>query len=156
MGLFNKPMGTPLSHDISSMVQRGTQGLLGVETATGYWGLSSYNTWYNPIFLIEDSTMDNNGFQVDLAIINLFVPNVSRKNIVKLSETLFITDPEQTVCDMVRYNRHEFHLYETIINAYSGGVNIKRMERIAAKHGVLNKLRHIYNQAINEIDFDNE
>ena len=58
---------------------------------------------------------------------------------------------------MVRYNRHEFHLYETVISAYDDGdVDIARMEQIAEQYGVLDKLRETYERAVKEIDWDEE
>ena len=150
-------MGTPLSYDIPSMVERGTTGLLGVETATGYWGLSTYNHYENPIFLFNDNSQSLDGYQATFIMTQLFVPQVNSKNTIKLSDTLWITDREQTVCDMIRYNRHEFHLFETVLSAYEDGeVDINRMEKIAEQYDILDKLRETYQRALGDIDFSEE
>ena len=74
--------------------------------------------------------------------------SVNTKNIVSLSRHLSVTDPEQTVCDMVRYNRHEFHLYETLLNAYEGDVDIERLEQLAKQYDILDKMKQLYEEAL--------
>lgn len=77
------------------------------------------------------------------------MPNVNTKNIVNLSECLSVTDREQTVCDMVRYNRHEFHLFETVLSAYDDGdVDVDRLEKMADDYGLLDRLHQIYQEAL--------
>ena len=123
-------MGKELDNSIHALIEYDYSGLLGVEAATSYWGLSTFP--YNiPIFLVNDNAMNENGYSVDSALAMLFVPNVNTENIVRLSKHLSVTDPEQTVCDMVRYNRHEFHLFETLLHAYEGDVDRERLEELA-------------------------
>ena len=114
--------------------------LVGVETATGYWGLSTFDPDHS-IILFNDNDSDNSGYEVSLGLSTLFVPNVNTKNVVYLSEHLRVTDKEQTVVDMVRYNRHEFHLYETLISAIDDEqVNISRLNELAKQYGVYEKM----------------
>ena len=114
--------------------------LVGDETATGYWGLSTFDPDYS-IILFNDNDSDNSGYEVSLGITTLFVPNVNTKNVVYLSEHLRVTDQEQTVVDMVRYNRHEFHLYETLISAIDDEqVNIDRLNELAKQYGIYEKM----------------
>lgn len=139
-----------LDNSIQALVKYNMNGLIGVESASGYWGLSTFSTNI-PILLINDDSMDNDGYDTDYAIKMLFVPNVNDKNTVKLSDSLSITDREQTVCDMIRYNRHEFHLYETVVSAYEDGeVDIPRLEQLAKEYGILDRLHTIYQQALTE------
>lgn len=114
--------------------------LIGVETATGYWGLSTFDTDHS-IILFNDNDMDESGYEVNLAMSTLFVPNVNTENVVYLSKHLRVTDPEQTVVDMVRYSRHEFHLYETLISAIDDRrVNVERLNTLAKQYGVYEKM----------------
>ena len=74
-----------------------------------------------------------------------FAPDINTDSIVKLSDPLSVTDKEQTVCDMIRYNRHEFHLFETVLNAYEGDVDIARLEILAKNYNILDKLKWMDN-----------
>ena len=133
-------MGKELDNSIHALIEYDYPGLLGVEAATSYWGLSTF-PYDIPIFLVNDNAMGYDGYSVDSALAMLFVPDVNTKNIVSLSRHLSVTDPEQTVCDMVRYNRHEFHLYETLLNAYEGDVDIERLEQLAKQYDILDKMK---------------
>lgn len=53
---------------------------------------------------------------------------------------------------MVRYNRHEFHLFETLLSAYDGMVNIERLENLAKQYGILDKMRRLYEEALETED----
>lgn len=148
----NKSMD-PFGYDLNSLISRDFEGLAGVETASGYWGISSYGYMDNVILLFQNNDRDNNGHMVEYHVNLLSVPNVNHKNIVKITEHFHVTDPEQTVCDMVRYNRHEFHLYETVMNAYETGiVDVDRMEKLAEQYGILDRLREIYKLACQEYE----
>lgn len=156
MESYESIVGKSLSNDIHSLIKMNYEGLIGVESATEYWGLSTF--WSNrTILLYEDSTQNYDGYISEFGLCFFFVPDVNTKNIVHITEKLSVTDREQTVCDMVRYNRHEFHLYETIISAYEDGeVDIEKMERLAEEYNILDRLRNLYQTALEEIDFDNE
>lgn len=140
-------MGKELDNSIHALIEYDYPGLLGVEAATSYWGLSTF-PYDIPIFLVNDNAMGYDGYSVDSALAMLFVPDVNTKNIVSLSRHLSVTDPEQTVCDMVRYNRHEFHLYETLLNAYEGDVDIERLEQLAKQCDILDKMKQLYEEAL--------
>lgn len=156
MGFTKGFMEDILDHSIPSLIERNSEGLLGVECASSYWGMSTFPP-YIPIFLVNDEFQDNNGFMVEFYIQKFFVPSVNYDNVVQLAENLYITDREQTVCDMLRYNRHEFHLYETIMSAYEDGkVDIEKLEELAQSYSILEKLRETYKQACICYNEDNE
>lgn len=140
MGLSKGILGEVLDNSIEALKEYDYNALIGLESATEYWGLSTFYT-VKPTILFNDDNVDNNGIDVELSLVTIFVPNVNTKNIVHLSEHLRITDPEQTVVDMVRYNRHEFHLYETLISAIDNEqVNIDRLNELAKQYGVYEKM----------------
>ena len=143
---INKMDGT-IKNDVYSLIEYDYDGIIGVEAATSYWGLSTFNPAI-PIFLFNDDNAEENGLFVESSLSVLFVPNVNMDNLVELSEHLRITDPEQTVCDMVRYNRHEFHLFETLISAYSGMVNIEKLESLANYYNISDKMQKLYKEAL--------
>ncbi len=131
-------------------------GLIGVETASGHWGLSTFSPDFT-IVLFNDDTLSSDGYEVNCGINTLFVPHVNTDNIVHLSEHLRVTDPEQTVVDMIRYNRHEFHLYETLISAIDNEqVNIDRLNELAKQYGVYEKMYKQLDNALIAEQEDNE
>lgn len=148
-------MGEELDNTIPALISYDYPGLLGVESATQYWGLTSFYS-RPPILLFEDNSQDYNGYSWDYAINFLFVPNVNYENTIHLSEHLLVTDREQTVCDMIRYNRHTFHLYEAVLSAYEDGrVDIKRLEWLAEEYRILDKLHASYSEAMEAYEADN-
>lgn len=140
-------MGMAIKNDVYSLIRYDYNGIIGVEAATAYWGLSTFNPAM-PIFLVDDANASQDGLFVESSLSMFFVPNVNMNNLVELSDHLRITDPEQTVCDMVRYNRHEFHLFETLISAYSGMVDIKRLRRLAEQYNIGDEMQKLYEEAL--------
>lgn len=140
-------MDRSIKNDIYSLIEYDYNGIIGVEAATAYWGLSTFNPAI-PIFLFNDNHAEEQGLFVETTLSTLFVPNVNMDNLIKLSEHLRITDPEQTVCDMIRYKRHEFHLFETLLSAYSGDVNMERLLSLADYYGITAKMQELYEEAL--------
>ena len=152
MEYSNRPVARVLDNSVEALARYDYPGLIGVEAATAYWGLSTYNPQM-PIFLINDDTLDHDGYFARCALSILFVPDVNRDNIVKLSQNLSITNREQTICDMIRYNRHEFHLFEAVLSAYEDGeVDIERLENMAEQYDILDRLHQIYEEASEELN----
>ena len=150
-------MDGKLNNGLYSLLDSDYSALIGVETATGYWGLSTFSPDY-AIILFNDNNRDNDGYFLDnVGTHMLFVPNVNTENIVYLSEKLRITDLEQTVVDMVRYNRHEFHLYETLISAIDDKMaDLDRLENLAKEYGVYDKMMKLYDEALEAEEEDNQ
>ena len=157
MESFRSKMGNKqLDNSINSLIEYNYDALIGVETATGYWSLSSFYS-PRPIILFNDNSINNDGYETEDAMNILFVPNVNTENIVYLSEKLRITDLEQTVVDMVRYNRHEFHLYETLISAIDDKMaDLDRLEKLAKEYSVYDKMMKLYDEALEAEEEDNQ
>lgn len=102
--------------------------------------------------MINDNNVEDSGLLIESSLPFFYTPNVNQENVVYLSKNLRVTDKEQTVCDMVRYNRHEFHLFETLLSAYDGMVNIERLENLAKQYGILDKMRRLYEEALETED----
>lgn len=125
---------------VHALAKRDFNGIAGVETASGYWGLSAFLPEHT-ILMVNDDTLDENGRRCDLGVSILAVPKLNTENVVHLSEHFRVTDLEQTVIDMIRYNRHEFHLYETLISAIdSEEADIERLNNLAKRYGVYDKM----------------
>lgn len=136
-----------IDNNVYDLIAWDYPGIIGIESATAYWGLSTYTT-SRCIILFNDDELDENGLFVNSSMPMFFAPNINEENVVYLSKNLRVTDKEQTVCDMVRYNRHEFHLFETLISAYDGDVNIERMEMLARQYNILDRMRELYHEAL--------
>lgn len=150
----NLSIGKRFDVDIYMLIKSNASGIIGVEAATAYWGLSTF-PYDIPIFLFNDDTLDNEGHEERFSSIYLFVPNVNMENTVRLSDTLCVTDREQTVCDMVRYNRHEFHLFETVMDALEDKrTDLVKLEKLARQYGIWERINEIYEEAC--IDFENQ
>ena len=136
MGLPAISLDTALDNSLDALIRYDYDALLGLETATQYWGLSTY-IGTKPVILFNDDNQVGEGITNELSMIMVFVPAVNTDNVVYLSEHLRITDPEQTVVDMVRYKRHEFHLFETLVSAIDEEqVNVERLNELARQYGV--------------------
>lgn len=146
---INKLDGS-IKNDVNSLIRYDYEGIIGVEAASSYWGLCTFSPEI-PIFLVNDPHAEEQGLFVDSTLSMLFVPNVNMNNLINLSEHLRITDPEQTVCDMIRYGRHEFHLFETLVSAYDGMVDIDRLNNLAEYYNITEDMQRLYQEAL-EVD----
>ena len=58
---------------------------------------------------------------------------------------------------MVRYNRHEFHLYETLISAIDDKMaDLDRLEKLARQYNVWDKMQELLKEALIAEEEDNE
>ena len=145
-----------LNTGFNALAKCDFDGIIGVEAATSYWGLSTFSPDYT-ILMYNNDELDNDGYEVDCGISTLFVPQLNTENVVHLSEHLRVTDLEQTVVDMVRYNRHEFHLYETLISAIDEGMaDIDRLNSLAKQYNVYDKMYKQLNDALEAEQEDSE
>jgi hypothetical protein len=141
-------MGKPLNTSINSLISTDYNGIIGVESATAWWGFSTFNPDIS-ILLFNDSKAPKDGIEYNLGMSILFVPDVNKDNLVNLSHHLRITDREQTVCDMIRYNRHEFHLYETVLSAFDDeSIDFDKLLRLAEYYNIKDKLYNIHELAL--------
>lgn len=141
-------MGEMIDTRIINLVRMNQDSLVGLESATGYWGLSTYcSTMPHYLYKLD---IENGYKEVDLpTAVYLFSSSVNLENVVYLSEKFRITDMEQTICDMIRFDRQEFHLFETVISAFEDSrVNKERLNTLAEEYGIRDRLNKIYIEAI--------
>lgn len=138
-------------HTIRDSIKMDANILIGVESATEYWGLSTFYS-VDTIKLVDGDAI---GYDRDRSV--LYATDINKENIVYLNKHTRVTDKEQTVCDMVRYNRHEFHLYETLISAFDDEcVDLERLEKLARGYGIWDKMLEELEQARIAEEEDNE
>ena len=143
-------MESVVSYTIQDMIDADKRGLLGLECASAYWGMSTFR-WDMPIFLIKSDCEEP--IDVPAQISFFFANDICFDNSVKLSDKLSIIDREQTVCDMIRYDRQEFHLYETILSAFEDDeVDIDKLNRLAKKFGIYDRLYKLKELAEEDAD----
>lgn len=131
----------------------GITGILCTEAASGYLGLSSYEYNSFPIFLYSS---DLNGIsRIQSVISYLGVPEkLDYTNTLDIGNDIHVTNKEQTICDLIRFDCDTFTTLESIYNyyAYEGNEAIMRLEALARKYGILDTLQKMLIQA--EEDFE--
>lgn len=155
MESYNRDMDIHMMlYSPSALIESDYSGLLGVESATAYWGLSTFSPDIS-ILLLNDDSLSDEGYECESSLCFLAVPKVNDTNVIKLSPHFCVTDREQTICDMIRYKRHEFHLYETILSAYDDNeVDIERLESLAKNYNILDRLKSLYVEACEIYDIE--
>lgn len=84
------------------------KGVIGVECASGYWGMSTFPT-NCLVFLSDKISKDSNG-----VISFVKVDKITLDNTVEIADGLYVTDKERTICDMIKYGCEVRFLLESI------------------------------------------
>lgn len=134
---------------VDTCKQLGETGILGLECASGYWGLSSFDWFSNPIFLAYSEFHEAGEFFKGTATYYFVDCEPSYDNTVLYADGIYITNKERTICDMVKFQCQEFHLFEAIFDyyTYEDEESIKRLEDLASSYGVLDQLLDFKQQA---------
>ena len=141
-------MARPIEYSIYDLIRMQKTGVLGLEYASAYWGMCSYSQG-RPIFII--STKSSSNF-VEAQISYLFA-DYKGTDRIKLADDLYITSREQTVCDLILYDCHEFYLYETILSVFEDVyVDREKLESLARDYNIYEKLYTLKERA--ESDFE--
>lgn len=133
------------------------RGLLCFECALGYCGLSSFNFELNPMFFVQSST-DNNVF-LD-AVYGCFLVNFIDMSYTKeIADGLYVTRPERTICDLIKYNRHEFFILEALDEIYNyekapDYVDLQLLDKLVDEYGIRDKFEQLRKDS--ETFFDEE
>lgn len=152
MGSERNYVGKPLDNSIPALIRADYPAILGLECATSYWGLSTFPPNI-PITMFPLPGADPEGEFQHGGISMFFIPYEDKLSLVNITEHLQVTDREQTICDMIRFHRHEFHLYETVLSAYDDpDVDVKRLECMAEGYGILEELHRLYDLALETVD----
>lgn len=142
-------VGTPASISINDIRETTKRAVIGLEAASAYWGMCTFSN--DMQILLIPSLCGDMYFDGQLGF--MFMEDFSTDYTVDLGGGLLITSRERTVCDMIKYKRHEFHLYETVLSAFEDGeTDIELMKKIAESYGVIEELYEIYDNAIEDRD----
>jgi len=90
-----------------------------------------------PCYYVESKTMAGNF--ISSAISYFFVETVDYSETIFIDNGVYVTSPERTICDMILYDRHEYHLLEAIDDVYNTNqqvVNIEKLESMVDAYGI--------------------
>jgi len=76
---------------------------------------------------------------ISSAISYFFVETVDYSETIFIDNGVYVTSPERTICDMILYDRHEYHLLEAIDDVYNTNqqvVNIEKLESMVDAYGI--------------------
>jgi len=102
-------------------LKRNIKGILCLDFALGYHGLSTFSYMEFPCYFMalpnttEKYISSNISYQL--------VSKLDMRNIIKIKDGIFVTNPERTLCDMIKYDRHEYHLLEALDAVYQDDVD---------------------------------
>lgn len=111
------------------------EGILCLDFALGYHGLSTFNHYDFPIYFTSNTEVNkesNISYQV--------VEEVDFSHCTELKRGIYVTNPERTICDMIKYDMHEFHLLEAIDRVYNWegkcGVDKYLLSKLVDEYGI--------------------
>ena len=117
----------------------GYWGILCTEAASGYWGLSSYDHETFPILFAYIKDIEVRLVQNSVSF--LCIPDrLDYRHTKKISEHIYVTDKERTICDMIKYDCQEFHLLESVFYYYNFGEDADKLEQLAKEYGIYDRL----------------
>lgn len=146
-------LGERIGVSLKDCKSLGIKGILGVEAAAGYWGLSSYSYFSYPIFLtnIEDDHVRRIQGDISYLLIPFSMEKLTLDHTVYFQDDIYVTDKQRTICDMIRFDADEFTKLEAIYNYYCFE-DVPALEEMASSLGIIDELHRLY--AIAEIDMN--
>lgn len=115
------------------------EGVLGCEYATGKHALSTYPP--TTLILLSTSRVK---IQNSKVLETIPVVEEDYSYCTSITKKLFITNPERTICDMIRFNREERFLYESLERYLRRNSNLSNLYSVADHYLLRNKLdKHI-------------
>lgn len=141
-------MGTPLVLSLADCPRMGIDGILCMEAASGYWGLSSYCYSTFPIFLFKAFKDYPERFG-DNIIYQGIPEEITYEDTTDIGDNIFVTNKIRTVCDMVRFDCDLFHTLETVYNfyCYESESDIAELESKAKSLGIYDRLQELLEQS---------
>lgn len=139
-------MAVPLKVTIYDCKKLGLTGVVGLEAASGYWGLSSYSFEDFPVFLYESTSG-----KVERITSNISYTGIPTKitldHTAYFQDGIYITDMERTICDMIEYGADDFTMLESI-DGYSWAVKDQTpLIQMAKERGLYDKLVELQAEA---------
>lgn len=117
---------------IDDYISMKGKGVIGLECASGYWGMSTFPK-NCLVFLSDKIDKDYPG-----VISFVKVDKLTIDNTIKLSDGLYITNKERTICDMIKYGCEERFLLESI-DDYCTDNNEDKLKCLLLQYGLMDK-----------------
>lgn len=124
---------------ITDCIQQGFKGVICFESALGYFGLTSFDAETNPIFFVKGTT--DIGKFVPSLVSFMIVDKVDYSYTKEIAKGLFVTRPERTICDLIKYKRHEFFILEALDEIYNFEstpecVDLQLLDKLVDEYGI--------------------
>ena len=133
---------------LSECTSIGITGTLGLQAASAYWGMSTYDYTALPIFIFQVEGTDVAEYHSIITYVGI-PREINNGHLVDISnkygDGITVTDKPQTVVDMILCDCDLYHTLETIdyYYTYEGIDAIKQLEELADRYGVLDKLKKL-------------
>ena len=143
---------------IDNLTQIGKREVLCLECAASYHGLSTFSGYDSLKILVGINSKEYQYKRILKGNISFYgIDKIDYSHCIPISETVYVTDIPLTICQMIQFDCHEFHMFEAIDDLYTfHGDLVKETEELAKSFGILDKLlkyRELAEQAYEE---DNE
>lgn len=127
---------------LQSAIERLGSFTLGVESAASYHGISP--TWGLPLTILSTEPLDVAGLPVEVVI----VPDIELAGSVQHG-TATVTGVEQTIVDMLRFDRSPQTIVESLCDYYFSRNNTwGTLPEVASRFNILEDLESYYDDAI--------
>lgn len=142
----------------SDLQKSSEHSVICLECASGYLGLTTFNCYDNIMLLLETDAKDRQFKRFDGNTLEYCtVDKIDYEHCTKINNNLYVTDIPLTICQMLQFRCHEFHLYEAIDDLVTFHPElIAETEELAKKLGVLDVLKESYDLAEEAYREDNE
>lgn len=91
------------------------------------------------MFFVQSST-DNNVF-LDAVYGCFLISSIDMSYIKEIADGLYVTRPERTICDLIKYKRHEFFILEALDEIYNFEttpecVDLQLLDKLVDEYGI--------------------
>ncbi len=149
LDFFGEPVGIPFRLTIDNYGKLSKDNVLCLDCALGYWGLSTFNWRENLIVYAAVPQWANTMFHTFIDF--WCVDKIDKTDCTIINDNFMVTNPERTICEMIKYDQHTFHLYEAIDYAYNwpgdDTVNVEKLERMAKEQSIFSRLMEMKEEA---------
>ena len=133
-------MGSTLTFELEDIEKLQEKGIIGLESAVGYWGYSSYAWTTFPVLVFETYNSEL-FYPFGGSIKYVGIPrNITEDDYVITKEGYSIMKPEVAICDMIEFDADMFHTLEAIDKYMCFADDTAPLEELAKQRGIYDKL----------------
>lgn len=127
---------------IDDLIRIGKREVLCLECAASYHGLSTFSGYDTLKLLVETSEKRYHYKRIFKGVPSFYgIDKIDYSHCKKISDTVYVTDVPLTICQMIQFDCHEFHMFEAIDDLYSYYPDwVVETEALAKSFGILDKL----------------